>query len=1217
MKLLDLRLLMILAGFATPVVASSQEEKLSNRLDVIGCEDSVVCTADAGEMLFKVKRQPTKAMSDKVISLPNNGMIWLTESPNMGSAELSVSAPSYIPFYDGQITKPIEFHVRSNYSSFVSKYEILVYRGNDVDLVTPIATIPVDVKAITSVTWNGSLPGDYRFRLNDTLRYIVRAYDKEGHFDETYSKEIRLVTPQEDERGNVQIRDTITRLEGQVLTQEEALTESLVNEVVGSNDLYRQNIPFVGARVRVQGSNIPQGSVYINGESYPVDRDRKFEADFLVPLGQRQFDVEVDSTSGRKIHRTLETDITGDSFFMVGIADVTLYQRNVSGPGQDAVKVDADGNPQTSDILADGRLAFYLKSRLKGRYTVTAHADTKEKEIKHLFSGFGRAYPEDVFRALDPDLYYPTYGDDSTVYRDVDTMGRFYARVDWDKNQALWGNYNTGITGTEFGTYSRSLYGGAVDLKTNDNTVYGDTKGTLRVFGSQAQSMPGHSEFLGTGGSLYYLRHTRVLPGSDKVQVKVVDPTTGLTQGLITLERGVDYEFDATQGRLILSRPLLQIVGQYNPSIISEGPLRGYEQYLLVDYEYIPTGFDPKDITRGGRGQYWLNDHLAVGVTYVDERQGGQSAYEMQGFDTILKAGNGTYLRAEYTHTRNEGVPTYLSKDGGLSFDRIGQIGENNRGEAYAVEGRVNFREQGITERDIQAGAWYKKTNPGFSNGYSSNVAGVEDYGLEVSAEISDNVLAYIRHSVSTNDNKTQGTKNTLTQSQLSVEKRFENNSTLTGEFKQVQTEVNNEKAIGKLAAIRYSWFATPNLELYGIGQVTVDDDNKKYAKNNLVTAGVRYFYGDNSSVSLEGTTGTRGHSVLAGIEHKLSSDHTVYANYTFANSKSDYDSVFDNNQNGLTVGQRWRLTDRLNIFNEVQSLRGGGERGTANTIGADYTLDDGWSTNLTFQQSRLKRQMIDAEDNNVTRNAVSASISKTDEIIELSSKLEYRRDKDSNDMRRKQWLTTNRISYKFDDSLRLQGKFNYSKSYDVLDRGGNTKFIDSAIGFAYRPWDNNKWAVFGRYNYFVNDANIAQTASGDGYDTSYYGMDYDQKSHIFSLEGVYKHNAEWEFGAKVAYRKGETRYHYLNNTWFDSSALFAAAQVRYDLVNKWHVLTEYRMLKVKDGGTKSGFLIGIDKDITENFRIGFGYNFTDFSDDLTRQDYRFKGFYLNFVGYY
>ncbi|MHC5225472.1 hypothetical protein [Ignatzschineria sp. LJL83] len=1200
MKLLDLRLLMILAGFAAPVAAAPFAGGIGQ--DSIGCAESVVCAGD-GQALFSLKQRPTQAASQKIISLPNNGMIWLTENPNMGSAELSVSAPTYVPFYDGKIMKPVEFHVRSNYSAFVSKYEILIYRGNDVDLVTPVAIVPVDVNAITSVNWSGELPENIRFRLNDDLRYVVRAYDREGHFDETYAKEIRLVTPAEDDRGNIEIRDSISKIKGQVLTQEEALTDSLIDAVVGSNDLYRQNIPFIGSRIRIQGSNLPEGGVYIDGESYPVDQEKKFEADFLVPLGARQFNVEVSSPFGGKITRTLETDITGDSFFMVGIADFTLYQKKVTGAGQETVQVDDDGNSQTSDLLSDGRLAFYLKSRMKGRYTITAHADTKEREIKHLFRGFGRAYPEDVFRSLDPDLYYPTYGDDSTVYRDVDTMGRFYARVDWDKNQALWGNFNTGITGTEFGTYSRSLYGGAVDLRTNDNTIYGDTKGTLRMFGSQAQSAPGHSEFLGTGGSLYYLRHTQVLPGSDKVQVKVVDPSTGLTQALIFLERGVDYEFDAVQGRLILTRPLLQIVSQHNPSIITEGPLNGFEQYLLVDYEFIPSGFDPKDVTRGGRGQYWLNDHLAVGVTYVDERQAGQSAHEIMGFDTILKAGNGTYLRAEYTHTRNAGVPTFYSDNGGLNFTQIDRNDGNDRkGDAYAVEGRVNLREQGVTERDVQTGAWYKRTEKGFSNGYSSNISGMEEYGFEISAELSDNFLTYIRHSVAKQD------QNSYSQSQVSAEYRFENDSTITGELKQVQTENNGLKAIGKLAAVRYSMYATPDLEVYGIGQLTIDDDNKKYAKNNMVTLGASYFYGDNSSINIEGATGTRGHSILAGFEHKLNPDHTVYANYTFANQKSDYDSVFNNSQTGLTVGQRWRLTDRLNIFNEVQSLRGNNnEKGLANTIGADYLLDDGWSTNITFQQSRLKRQMnSDEGDEKGTRNAVSASISKTDEIIEYSSKLEYRRDNGIDD--RRQWLTTNRISYKFDESLRFQGKFNYSESYDYVTRTEDAKFVDSGIGFAYRPWDNNKWAAFGRYNYYYDDASSGQVG---------YGSDYDQKSHIFSMEGVYKQDANWEYAAKVAYRKSDTRFGYLNNTWFDSSALFAAAQVRYDIYNKWHVIGEYRALKVKDGGTKSGLLLGIDKDITDNFRIGVGYNFTDFSDDLTQQDYRFKGFYINFVGYY
>jgi opacity protein-like surface antigen len=57
--------------------------------------------------------------------------------------------------------------------------------------------------------------------------------------------------------------------------------------------------------------------------------------------------------------------------------------------------------------------------------------------------------------------------------------------------------------------------------------------------------------------------------------------------------------------------------------------------------------------------------------------------------------------------------------------------------------------------------------------------------------------------------------------------------------------------------------------------------------------------------------------------------------------------------------------------------------------------------------------------------------------------------------------------------------------------------------------------------------------------------------------------------------------------------------------------------LDVKDGGSKKGYLLGIDRDITKNLRVGAGYNFTDFSDDLTKLDYRYRGWFINFLGTY
>ncbi|MNI41916.1 hypothetical protein D3C73_961810 [compost metagenome] len=86
---------------------------------------------------------------------------------------------------------------------------------------------------------------------------------------------------------------------------------------------------------------------------------------------------------------------------------------------------------------------------------------------------------------------------------------------------------------------------------------------------------------------------------------------------------------------------------------------------------------------------------------------------------------------------------------------------------------------------------------------------------------------------------------------------------------------------------------------------------------------------------------------------------------------------------------------------------------------------------------------------------------------------------------------------------------------------------------------------------------------------------------------------------------------------WFDSATTFIAGQVRYELRTAWHALAEYRVLDVDNGGVRQGFLIGVDRDITRNFRLGAGYNFTQFSDDLTDFDYDHKGFFINLSGRY
>lgn len=1134
------------------------------------------------------------------ITLPDGGAIWAIEDPNLGEAVLSVSAPSMVPFDGQRIIRSVTFYMRTNYSAFVKRYELSIFRAGDTDLITPVATLPLPVEAVGGTEWPGTLPTDWPFRAGDTLVYVVRAYDADGNFDETRPQTLQLVTPEEAARGNRILRDNAEKAFGATMTADQAEQRSLVDAVFASNGLRLQNISLYGSRVRIVGRDLPQGyTLKINGEAYPVDLERKFAAEYLLPVGVHRFDIALDpqgtdgsATPRQALRDTFTVDVSGRYMFGVGLADVTIAQNDISGS---TASFQGDTRYQ-DDVISDGRLAFYGKARFAGKYLVTAQADTTERDLQSLFNGFGNAYPQDVFRRLDPYLYYPVYGDDSTAWRDVDTMGRFYLRVDWDKNQALWGNYATGITGTEYGQYVRSLYGAAVNWRSRRTNAWGDPGTELRAFGSQAQSAPGHDAFIGTGGSLYYLHHTDLLPGSDVVTLEVRDLTTGLAEARVVLVRGADYEIDELQGRILLSRPLAQITREHMPTLTRDTPLDGYQQRLLVDYEWIPTGFDPDEVTAGLRAKHWFGDHFSLGATYVDENQAGQD-YTMTGGDFTLQAGKGTYLKGEYTRTRAYSAPVFVSDNGGFTFTPLLPAG--TEGDAKALEARVNLKEMGWTAQDWSAGGWWREVSAGYAAGsrFDTGLA-VTEYGAEVRGYVTPDMSVYARA------NRTERGTDRLTQVQMSGEWRVSDVSSVSAELRRIEEDRAGNVVAGTLGAFKYSRRFGGVLDLYGIAQLTLDDDGGQYRDNNALTIGGKYLFGNLSSVGGELTAGDRGNAATLNAEYRLSPEHSIYGSYTWSTDRTGYDPLFNPNpQTGWTLGQRWRLSSRVNLYNESQYLKAPNESGLAHTFGLDFYPALGWNLGLSVQRGDL--ESLSAPLGMIHRTAISLSAGRSSPATDWQSKLEWRRD--TGIERREQWVSTNRLVHRVNDSLRLAARFNYADTRDSLDPAAGAKFIEGNAGFAWRPWNSLRWGVFGRYTYLYDLATLGQVG----------GAQYDQKTQVFSLEGVYKYSPQWEFGGKLARRWGEVRFGRGTGAWFDSDATFVAGQVRYELRAQWHALAEYRWLGVAHGGDRQGVLLGVDRDITRSVRVGLGYNFTDFSDDLTNFDYRQRGFYLNLVGKY
>jgi hypothetical protein len=189
-----------------------------------------------------------------------------------------------------------------------------------------------------------------------------------------------------------------------------------------------------------------------------------------------------------------------------------------------------------------------------------------------------------------------------------------------------------------------------------------------------------------------------------------------------------------------------------------------------------------------------------------------------------------------------------------------------------------------------------------------------------------------------------------------------------------------------------------------------------------------------------------------------------------------------------------------------------------------------------------------------------------------------------------------------------VAGYVNYADTTDYDNSDQLAKFAEVNLGFAWRPVDGTPWNMLGKYTYLYDLSPLGQ-------DDSF--AKYDQRSQVLSWEAIYRFNQRAEMAAKLASRFGEARTNRDSGEWYDSRANLEAIQGRYKVYEEWSALAEYRVLEVQHDGVRQGWLVGVDRDIGPNFRLGAGYNFTDFSDDLTNQGYTYEGWFLNMVGYY
>lgn len=969
--------------------------------------------------------------------------------------------------------------------------------------------------------------------------------------------------------------------------------------LLNRNDLESRRIPVYGSRVRLQGNDLGEDyQVRIDGERVVVDLDGQFAVEHLLPIGDHLLSLSVTDSNGLLVERDFPVTIDGRYQFLVALADFTLADQSVSG----SLETLSGDDRYAEDMLVEGRLAFYLRGKIQGKYLITAQLDTQEEQLGDLFSNIHQKDPDSLFRRLDPDRYYPVYGDDSRVVADVNTQGRMYVRVDWDRSEATWGNFETGFTGTELSQYSRGLYGAQFTYESLDATAHEDSKTYGSAFVSEGQTALGHSEFLGTGGSLYYLRHTDILPGSDKLRIEIRDPDTNRIIDNQLLTREVDYEIDEIQGRVILSRPLLQVSQQSAPSLIVDGALDGNIAVLVADYEHVPNDFDSNNLVWGARGKRWFGDHVGIGLTYVDEGRTDED-YQLAGIDLTLKAAADTWLQIEYGASAATQTNRFFSTNGGLSFDNLSPTGIDDReGDAYSVDLHINAGDFGGNSEWV-TNVWFKDVDDEYSVARRDDGNNIQEWGAETQAPISDRVRLGARVSHFDVQGQYQ-----LTEYGAQLDARIGTRGNLATELKvQEESRVGGEDSEALLAGLQYEHQVTDRIALYGGGQTTLDS-NGDYANNDQLSLGARLGLSASTTGQLEVRDGDRGNGALASLEHRLTETQTVYGTVTHSTDNTadpfartdNGASMLDNVGTNWALGHRWRLGDRANLFTERQFSRNDEFNGVGNVFGLDYAAGGGWSLGFTAQDGALI-----TGDETLDRTALSFSVVQQSRNRRFSSKLEVREDEGTDSL--EQWLSSTRVDWKLSETYRVAARLNYSESDSAQGRAEDAKLIEGSLGLARRPHLDNRFNWLAKYVYLHDLQSLGQqTAVAD------------QRSQIVSWEGIYRLNQRFDLGAKAARREGELRLNRNEGAWFSSTANFLAGRLRWHVLHKWDALAEYRWLQAEEASNeRGGFLLTLNRHIASNFKLGVGYNFTDFSDDLTDFSYDHEGWFVNVVGKY
>ncbi|HOX27704.1 MAG TPA: hypothetical protein PLQ76_00975, partial [bacterium] len=810
-------------------------------------------------------------------------------------------------------------------------------------------------------------------------------------------------------------------------------------------------------------------------------------------------------------------------------------------------------------LSAFGRIAFIFDGiATKGLHLTTAFDSNK-------------TYSYDINPDIERDRYYPSYGDDSSVTHLSNSQGRFYLNADTKSSNLLLGNYevvyeDAGIVGMR-----RTLHGTKYELEKSWMNKGLEHSDRLTLFTSQRKQLQARTELRSTGGTIYFLANTEIVPGSESVTVQVRDT---FIPEKITVERnlknGVDYEIDYYTGRVRLLSPIA--VNAESDAVYRRGVGSGDPIWIVVEYMYAPTQSDFG--TYGARWLHFVGRSVGMGTSLLHENTNGVD-HIVSGVDFRLKGENDDILRIEVARSTAGGEPWAASLDGGRSFV---EIGTGVSSSASAVKGAFNLRflngmewsnyyydvaseftGAAFSERGIKRGGTQVSMKKGRREWRADYTRSMPAGGASDAAILNASPDGYHSAMISYKEDFASGSL------KAELVRRYDRES---------NSRMNVKSGITDGFAIRLERKMSERINMYLIEQRTMSSRN-----SNQATMGINYRMRKDMNFTVEGALGDHEGGGKLGFEKARENGAKYYINAAAGNAEDTGERKIT-----TTAGMSVPVGGDNRFFMEYGMISLDKDEILRKTAGLESKYDAGGGLKLSMSADRSEEQssLNGSYIANSGEISVDYSIS---EKMNLRTGTEYRRS--SGSIAEEQFLFSTHYSLKTSDDFTISAEQLYSVSSDLRADATETKYTKGILGVAYRPRDDN------RLNLFAKAARIRdlRPPSAD------IALFPDSVSTVLSLEGLYELTPLLQFREKIASKFIKENVDPLPEA--RAHTILWITGLKYQVAHSWDMDVEYRTKHQPTAfNNRDGVSVETGYIIKDKIRLGVGYNYSSYSDN-------------------